>query len=60
MAEEIEWCRVQRATLMLRESRMSVKEIGYATGFAGSRRLIRAFQRLHHITPSQFRQEAKR
>lgn len=45
IADEIAWCRVQRARLLLAESRMSLKEIGYAAGFGGTRRLRRAFLR---------------
>lgn len=42
IAEEIRWCRVNRARLLLSESRMTLKEVGYAEGFGGSKRLRRA------------------
>ncbi|HVU35671.1 MAG TPA: AraC family transcriptional regulator [Opitutaceae bacterium] len=44
IAEEIRWCRVNRAKLLLSESRMSLKEVGYAAGFGGSKRLRRALR----------------
>jgi AraC-like DNA-binding protein len=55
IAGEITWCRLQRAKLLLKESRMQVKEVGHATGFAGSKRLIRTFQRELGLTPTEFR-----
>jgi transcriptional regulator GlxA family with amidase domain len=46
VAEEIAWHRVERARLMLMEGNMSVKEIGYAAGFGGAKRLLATFRRL--------------
>ena len=54
-AAEIRWCRAQRAIVMLRESYISVKEVGYATGFGGSKGLVRALHSLWRRTPSDFR-----
>jgi AraC-like DNA-binding protein len=59
LASEIMWCRLQRARLLLTESEMQVKEVGHATGFAGSKRLIRAFQREFHQTPTEFRRHQR-
>jgi AraC-like DNA-binding protein len=55
LGAEITWCRLQRAKLLLTESEMQVKEVGHATGFAGSKRLIRAFQCAFQQTPTEFR-----
>ncbi|MBI5381097.1 MAG: helix-turn-helix transcriptional regulator [Opitutae bacterium] len=55
IAQEIVWCRLQRARLMLGEGQMTVKEIGYATGFGGAKGLIRSFQRFYQQTPSAYR-----
>ncbi|MBE7540451.1 MAG: helix-turn-helix transcriptional regulator [Opitutaceae bacterium] len=52
---EIRWCRTQRAIVMLRESRMSVKEVGYACGFGGAKGLTRALRTLHARSPSDYR-----
>lgn len=57
VAEEITWWRLQRARLWLGEGRLSVKEIGYASGFGGSRRLIRAFQRWYGVSPGRYRRQ---
>lgn len=59
IAEEITFCRLQRAKLLLGESRMTVKEIGHATGFGGSKRLIRTFRRELKQTPIQFRRKSQ-
>lgn len=55
VAAEITACRLQRAKLLLGESRMTVKEVGHAVGFAGSKRLIRAFRRELGQTPMEYR-----
>jgi AraC-like DNA-binding protein len=57
---EVLTCRLQRAKLLLGESQMSVKEVGHATGFAGSRGLIRAFRRELNQTPMEFRRSTVR
>lgn len=59
-SKEIRWCRVQRATVMLRESRMSVKEVGYACGYGGAKGLTRALRAIHARVPSDFRVEGGR
>lgn len=51
VAEEIAWHRVERARLMLMEGNMSVKEIGYAAGFGGAKRLLATFRRLKQPLP---------
>jgi AraC-like DNA-binding protein len=59
ISEEINWCRIQRAQLMLAEGDMSVKEIGYATGFGGAKRLSNVFRRFLHQTPSEYRNSVR-
>jgi len=54
-AAEIERCRLERAKLLLTEGAMSVKEIGFAAGFSGSKRLIETFHRHHQQTPLGYR-----
>ena len=49
VAEEVAWSRVARARLMLAEGHMSLKEIGYATGFGGAKRLVATFQRFKQV-----------
>jgi AraC-like DNA-binding protein len=44
IAEEIRWCRLQRARQLIAESQMSLKEIGFAAGFGGAQRLRRALR----------------
>ena len=60
IAQEITWCRLQRARLMLGEGQMTIKEIGYATGFGGAKGLIRAFHRFYQETPSEYRAGLRR
>lgn len=52
--------RVERARQLLAETRMSVKEISYAVGFGGSRRLIRNFAKTVGETPAAFRESHSR
>lgn len=60
IAQEITWCRLQRARLMLGEGQMTIKEIGYATGFGGAKGLIRSFHRFYAETPSAYRSQIRR
>lgn len=57
IAEEILRQRLDRARLLLRESSMSVKEIGYAAGFGGAQGLHRAFRAAYGVTPLAFRRD---
>jgi AraC-like DNA-binding protein len=51
VAEEIAWSRLERARLMFAEGHMSLKEIGYATGFGGTKRLVATLRRLRQPMP---------
>lgn len=51
VADEIAWSRLERARLMLAEGHMSHKEIGYATGFGGAKRLVATFRRFDQPMP---------
>lgn len=55
ITEEIHWSRLQRAKLMLAEGDMSVKEIDYAVGCGGARRLSAMFSRSMDQTPTDCR-----
>lgn len=52
VADEIAWSRMERALPMIMEEQMSLKEIGYATGFGGSKRMVATFQRFKRSIPS--------
>lgn len=51
--------RVDRAEQLLRETEMSMTEIGLACGFATSQLFSRTFREFTRRTPSQFRQESR-
>jgi AraC-like DNA-binding protein len=55
VAQEIERVRILRATELLQRTFMNIKEVGYASGFGGARRLIEAFHRHHGSTPGAMR-----
>ena len=55
VAEELAWCRVERAKILLTESSMSAKEVSYATGFGDPKRMTRAFQSQVGKSPNRFR-----
>ena len=55
VAKEIEGARLERARQLLGETRMSVKEVGFAAGFSGPTRLIRIFRHNLGLTPGQYR-----
>jgi transcriptional regulator GlxA family with amidase domain len=55
VAEELTWCRIERAKILLTESRMSAKEVSYATGFGDPKRMTRAFQAKVGTSPHRFR-----
>lgn len=59
ISQEINRCRIQRAQQMLVEGDMSVKEIGYATGFSGAKRLNRVFRRHCNQTPTEYRHSVR-
>jgi len=48
--------RVDRAEHMLLDTKLSAKEIAFACGFGGAKRMIYDFHRLRGLTPSQVRQ----
>ena len=53
--EEIELSRIFRARNLLRQTKMSAKEIAYTCGFGNSRQMIEVFHRLEKVTPSEYR-----
>ncbi len=60
IADEIAWSRLERARLMIAEGNMSLKEIGYATGFGGAKRLAATFRRLKQPMPVSPRMRSPR
>ena len=55
IAAEIVEARIARAELLLRESRMPLKEIAYACGFESAQRMIYSFRRRHGHPPGRLR-----
>lgn len=55
VAQEILLARVHRGRQLLAQSRLTVKEAGYAAGFGGARRFIAAYRRLLGTTPGRAR-----
>lgn len=53
-------CRMERAQRLLRETRMSIKHVSYASGFGSLASFCKLFQRKLHMTPSRYREEAHR
>jgi AraC-like DNA-binding protein len=47
--------RVNEATMLLRETTLPLREISMRCGFYSAQHLMRTFQRLHGITPSEYR-----
>ncbi len=54
-ANYVNQCRVERACLLLRESRMLVQEVGFACGFNSLQNFNRVFKRWTGITPGAYR-----
>ena len=48
-------CRVEEAKKLLMTNRLTVKEIGYRTGFNSVQNFIRVFKRYENVTPGQYR-----
>ncbi len=55
VSEEISQSRVERARRLLRETRMSVKQVAFASGFTSPDRMTKVFRRLTGKTPSAYR-----
>ena len=55
IAQEIVGCRIERAELLLTESRLPVKEVAFACGFATPQRMIYSFHHLRGYTPGSLR-----
>jgi AraC-like DNA-binding protein len=49
--------RVNEAALLLRETEMPLREIAMRSGFYSTRHLMRTFQRVHHMGPSEYRRK---
>lgn len=51
--------RARRAAQLLRETELSVAEIAEQSGYADASHLHRSFRTLHHLTPTQYRQQQR-
>ena len=58
VANELTHARVMRGRELLCDSRLTVKEAGYAAGFGGAPRFIAAHRRVHGTTPGRSRTNA--
>ena len=47
--------RIKEATIYIRESNLPLREIAMRSGFYSERHLLRTFQRIHGLNPSQYR-----
>lgn len=56
--EYLSVCRVEQAKQLLRNTQMSIKEIGFNSGFNSMQTFIRTFKKLESCTPSQYRDKA--
>ena len=56
--EFIRTIRLRRATELLREGRMNITEISYATGFSSVSYFSRCFHQLYGVSPTQFAEGA--
>jgi AraC family transcriptional regulator of arabinose operon len=52
--------RVNEASMLLRETGLPLREIAMRSGFYSSQHLMRTFQRLHGITPSEYRRTGEK
>ena len=57
IAQEIIRVRIERAEMLLKESRISIKEIAYACGFGTPQRMIYSFRQNRDCTPGSLRKE---
>ena len=55
IAEEITRCRLERATGLLARTRLSIKQVATAAGFASADTMGRVFQRTYHQSPREYR-----
>jgi two-component system response regulator YesN len=53
--EYLSICRVEQAKQLLKNTQMSIKEIGFNSGFNSMQTFIRTFKKLENCTPSQYR-----
>lgn len=58
--EYVEAVRFERAQRLLREQRLSIKEISHVLGFSGVSSFSGAFTRLAGLSPRRYRQDARR
>ena len=49
--------RVQRAEQLLKETTLSVEQVGYQVGFTNIRSFLRVFKQYTNISPGQYRTE---
>jgi AraC-like DNA-binding protein len=52
--------RMKEATIFIRETDLPLREIAMRSGFYSERHLMRTFQRIHDLSPSQYRRRKKR
>ncbi|MBO4867128.1 MAG: helix-turn-helix transcriptional regulator [Ruminococcus sp.] len=57
--EDIQRITMDLAASLLKESQMSVEEIGHKCGYSSSENFIRSFKKIFGITPLRYRHEAK-
>lgn len=57
VAQEIMRARIERAEMLLKESRISIKEIAYACGFGTPQRMIYSFRQNRGCTPGAMRSD---
>lgn len=50
-------CRVERAEILLRQTKIPVKEIGFKTGFNSLQNFNRVFKRYKNMTPGAYRKQ---
>lgn len=53
--EQITRCRLHRAQLLLRNTRLPIKHVAYAAGFSSAGRMSKVFGRVLHSSPSDWR-----
>ncbi|HKO57512.1 MAG TPA: helix-turn-helix transcriptional regulator [Thermoanaerobaculia bacterium] len=52
--------RLEQAAQMLRATKLTVSDIAAMTGFGTDRTFFRTFTRAHHVTPDEYRREARK
>lgn len=53
--EEINRCRLERAERLLQNTQLSIAEVVVAAGFPSIDRMGKAFQRVHRVSPRNYR-----